>query len=72
MAKMYYVVHKNKDGVYLLDKSQSLLYKSHDIEKTFAYWKSVIKEHDKVGKLYLVWAAKDSTDKQLLTVVRQH
>lgn len=69
---MYYIVHKNKDGVYLLDKSQQLLLKGSDMQTMIHTWKQIKQDYDRVGNLYLVYAEKDSTEKQLLTVIRHH
>lgn len=69
---MYYIVHKNKDGVYLLDESQSLLWKDKDLGMTLSNWKSIKQNYSNDGKLFLVSSEKDSKEKQLLTVVRHY
>lgn len=69
---MYYIVHKNKDGVYLLDESQSLLWKDKDLGMALSNWKSIKKNYSNDGKLFLVSSEKDSKEKQLLTVVRHY
>lgn len=69
---MYYIVHKNKDGVYLLDESQSLLWKDKDLGMALSNWKSIKQNYSNDGKLFLVSSEKDSKEKQLLTVVRHY
>lgn len=69
---MYYIVHKNKDGVYLLDESQSLLWKDKDLGMALSNWKSIKQNYNNDGKLFLVSSEKDSKEKQLLTVVRHY
>lgn len=69
---MYYIVHKNKDGVYLLDESQSLLWKDKDLGMALSNWKSIKQNYNNDGKLFLVSSEKDSKEKQLLTIVRHY
>lgn len=69
---MYYIVHKNKDGVYLLDESQSLLWKGDDIKVALSNWKNIKQNYNNDGKLFLVSSEKDSKEKQLLTVIKHY
>lgn len=69
---MYYIVLKNKDGVYLLDKSQSLLWKDRDLGIALCTWEDIKQNHKNDNKLYLVHADIDSHERQFLTVIRHY
>lgn len=69
---MYYIVFKNKDGVYLLDNSQSLLWKNKDLDTALRTWKDIKQNHKNDNKLYLVHADSDSYEKQFLTVIKHY
>ena len=70
---MYYIVCKNIDGMYLLDKRQFLAW-SGDVSKDEAFnkWNEIKKSFNKQGKLHLIHAKEASLDKQFLTVLAQY
>lgn len=68
---MYYIILKKKEGTYLLDKSQSVLWKDKDLGMILSTWTDIKQHHNANGNLYLVHADSDTPEKQFLTVVRQ-
>lgn len=70
---MYYIVCKNIDGIYLLDKRQFLAW-SGDVSKDEAFnkWDEIKASFNKLGKLYLIHTDEASMNQQFLTVLAQY
>lgn len=73
---MYYIVSKQKEGAYLLDKSQKILWKSNgendDYSSVLRYWNNIIHNYS-INNFYLVF--KDDEDtcvKPYLTVLEHN
>lgn len=78
---MYYIVYKKKEGTYLLDKSQDIIWEGPDKlgnytgdgkDHAWCMWNNVKSSFAHSGNLYFLSAEYNSRVKQFLTVLDQY